>query len=306
MRHLPAAIVLAVSTLSSLACQKDEPVPRNLRIGVLMWDFDDAVHTRDLVARDRVVRTLTDLGPDAVAGLARLLDYPDPVSVSATLAILTAPGREEALELAVLEALAHAPPPTWGAPYRLERLGPAAMRPLLLYYGPDLPVATRVRILEHVAGGATPDARRLVERSLGDSAPEVVAVAATWLGCLRGRDALARLESLLDHPHIDVRAGAIDGLKCMRDLRAVPALLEVLRRPATLVPRPFNAANAAVESPVDPTMPQDTLQRRSALVIDQIAGTAFEGCIPQIESWLAQHPELLRPRPSDRPPHASE
>ena len=129
MRHLPAAIVLAVSTLSSLACQKDEPVPRNLRIGVLMWDFDDAVHTRDPAARDRVVRTLTHLGPDAVAALAQLLDYPDPVSVSATLAILTAPGREEALELAVLEALAHAPPPTWGAPYRLEQLGPAAVRP---------------------------------------------------------------------------------------------------------------------------------------------------------------------------------
>lgn len=260
MRHLPAAIVLAVSTLSSLACQKDEPVPRNLRIGVLMWDFDDAVHTRDPAARDRVVRTLTHLGPDAVAALAQLLDYPDPVSVSATLAILTAPGREEALELAVLEALAHAPPPTRSA------VPPRAAR------------------------------------SCGSAA----AVAATWLGCLRGRDALARLESLLDHPHIDVRAGAIDGLKCMRDLRAVPALLEVLRRPATVVPRPFNAANAAAESPVDPTMPQDTLQRRSALVIDQIAGTAFEGCVPQIESWLAQHPELLRPHSSDRPPHASE
>lgn len=67
----------------------------------------------------------------------------------------------------------------------------------------------------------------------------------------------------------------------MRDLRAVPALLEVLRRPATVVPRPFNAANAAVESPVDPTMPQDTLQRRSALVIDQIAGTAGASKTPR-------------------------
>ena len=72
MRHLPAAIALAVITLSSLACQKDEPVPRDLRIGVLVWDFNDAVHSRDRAARDKALRTLTDLGPDAVAETRRV------------------------------------------------------------------------------------------------------------------------------------------------------------------------------------------------------------------------------------------
>ena len=248
MRHLPAAIALAVITLSSLACQKDEPVPRDLRIGVLVWDFNDAVHSRDRAARDKALRTLTDLGPDAVAGLAKLLDDPNSVSYSATMAVLTARGREEAFERAVMDALAHPSRRWYRAPDRLEQLGPVAMRPLVIHYGPDLPVATRLSILEHVAPAASPDARRLVERSMSDSAPEVRAVAAVWLGCLHGHDALPRLESLLGHSDVGVRAGAIGGLRCLGDPRAVPALLRVLLQPPVPVPPPFNAENPAAEA----------------------------------------------------------
>ncbi|MCC6994344.1 MAG: HEAT repeat domain-containing protein [Deltaproteobacteria bacterium] len=301
MRHHAVSIVLAVVSLSSLACRRDKPVPRDLRVGVLVWDFEDAVHSRDKVARQKVLRRLTELGPDAVAALSKLLDHPNPVSFSATMAVLTAPGREEALEFAVLEALAHESRFSAGGPDRLERLGPAAVRRLVLHYGPDLPPATRARILEHVAPAATPDARRLVERALGDSAPDVLAVAATWLGCLRGRDALARLEGLLHHPDIDVRAGAIRGLDCLGDPRAVRALLAVLLEPPAPIPVPFDAVNRAVESPVDATEPQDTLQWRSALVIDHLAGTTFEGRIAPIQEWLSEHPELQQAPPTRTP-----
>jgi hypothetical protein len=254
----------------------------------------EATRRGDQAEAARALAVLASQGPAAVAEIGLLLREKDQSLRQLARSVLGDPANTAALDIFVRRCLTRLEPedtrqkrlgPGWHA---LIALGPVAFPSLARVYGPEFSEEQRERMMR-IASVNDPAALLVLEKGLTDPSPRVVGQAASALHTSNTPDARARLLVLLSRPEVEVRAGAIDGLKRLGDPSIIPVLLPILEEPDVAVP-----TYGTSSLPMGPDT--STLHGCVAEAINQLTGEPLDGDVTKIRQWLAVHPDLATPR----------
>jgi HEAT repeat protein len=228
--------------------------------------------------RDRVAAFGEAVQPDLEALLA---DSDPAVAYQAALVLERMPD-EGALRAAVGHYLDHANDldargePIWYA--RLLAVGGRALPVVEERLAPGAPLDGRLAAVFVLASLAGTAATARLEELAQDPDHRVAQTAAEALGRVGGPLALSVLLALLDHPHANVRYGALDGLALAADGAVVERLVDKVE-----------ADHAVVQAwwP-SPAAGELTVSSRAAALVTQLTGESFED-VATMRAWVAEH-----------------
>ncbi len=141
-------------------------------------------------------------------------------------------------------------------------------------------VAFRIELLD-IIGDAQDEffEEELLKIIQSEKSIEVLQVAVTVIGKLKGKKSFETLINLLEHKNPNVRLGAIYGLRALNDRRAVKYLLRCLDDHESVKP-----------AWASPKAGGYIIAKEAAKSIDIIAGQNFRGDKEKIEKWIGVVP----------------
>lgn len=272
--------------LGLIACGRRSQPSRPLEAKVLVERIRDASRANDQPLVTQLSGELARLGQRAISEVGELLEDDDPRVANVAMGLLGAPENREALDIATRDAIALLPSSRvkggGPGPPRLDRLGSLAVPAMADALRGELPTQSGVLLVMIAAHVDDNAGLPVIEKALVHPSSEIKATAAWALGEMKAPNARERLQALLDSSDVELRGGAIDGLRILGDTHAVPALLHVLELPDAEIPQTGTSMGAGETH---------TLHSHAAHAIDELIKLPLDGNVTRIREWLSEHPQ---------------